>query len=86
MKLSKTAVKKGWYLIPSDCEMQCEHCNFKGNDWAENVNFQEVKGMQYNQKELKNFVKKRKIKFEDICNTVFCPKCFSWSYFEIVKI
>lgn len=36
MKLTKKAIKQGWYLIPSDCHMQCEHCNFKGDDWAEN--------------------------------------------------
>jgi len=83
MKLPQEAVKQGWYLIPSDCPMQCEECNYMGNTWAENDNFQEVMGTQYPQQDLKKFVKKRKIEFEDICNTVFCPNCSSWSYFEI---
>jgi hypothetical protein len=85
MKLPQEAIKEGWYLIPSDEVMKCESCNYKGNAWAENDNFQEVRGTQYSQHELKNFIKKRKIKFEDICNTVFCPKCSSWSYFEIER-
>ena len=85
MKLPQEAIKEGWYLIPSDEIMKCESCNYKGNAWAENDNFQEVRGTQYSQHELKNFIKKRKIKFEDICNTVFCPKCSSWSYFEIER-
>ena len=83
MKLTQEAVKQGWYLIPSDNPMQCEECNYKGNVWAENDNFQEVGGTQYSQEKLKNFIKRKKIDFEDICNTVFCPKCSSWSYFEI---
>ena len=85
MKLAQEAVKQGLYLIPSDCPMNCEQCDYIGNVWAENDNFQEVKGTQYSQKELKKFLKKRKIEFEDICNTVFCPNCSSWSYFEIER-
>ena len=85
MKLPQEAIKEGLYLIPSDEVMKCESCNYKGNAWAENDNFQEVRGTQYSQHELKNFIKKRKIKFDDIFNTVFCPKCSSWSYFEIER-
>ena len=35
----------------------CEQCDYIGNVWAENDNFQEVKGTQYSQKELKKPLK-----------------------------
>jgi protein-arginine kinase activator protein McsA len=83
MKLSEEVINKGWYLIPSDNVMKCEECDYVGKEWAENDNFQEVKGTQYSKQELKNFLKQRKITDDEICNTVFCPNCSSWSYFDV---
>ena len=68
MKLPKEAVNEGWYLIPSDTVMKCEECDYVGKEWAENDKFQDVE---------------TKTVDDEICNTVFCPNCSSWSYFDV---
>jgi len=82
MKLAQEAIKQGWYCITDNALMKCEQCNFVGDYWAENDNFQEINGTQYTQKEIKKLLKNKKINQDDICNSVHCPSCSSWYYFE----
>jgi len=86
MKLAQEAINQGWYCVADNTLMKCEQCNFIGDYWAENDNFQEIKGTQYTQKEIKKLIKNKKINQDDICNSIHCPNCSSWYYFEREEI